>query len=72
VYDMKTRSMIQNAANKSALTSRDSLKGNSDGSVDLWFGPEAPKGFESNWVDTASVQRVLPLVSVLLTDSSVL
>jgi hypothetical protein len=52
VYDTKTRSMIQNAGNRSALTSRDALKVNDDGSVDLWFGPAAPKGFEVNWVDT--------------------
>jgi len=52
VYDTKTRSMIQNAANLAALTSRDKLKVNGDGSVDLWFGPEVPKGFEGNWVDT--------------------
>ena len=52
VYDIKTCSMIQNAANESARTSRDKLKLNSDGSVDLWFGPEAPKGSEGNWVDT--------------------
>jgi len=25
---------------------------NSDGSFDLYFGPEAPKGKESNWVQT--------------------
>ena len=25
---------------------------NADGSVDLYFGPEAPKGLENNWVDT--------------------
>jgi hypothetical protein len=52
LYDVKNRSMIQNAANKSALTSRDKLSLNGDGSVDLRFGPEAPKGAEGNWVDT--------------------
>jgi hypothetical protein len=26
---------------------------NADGSVDVYFGPEAPKGHESNWVQTA-------------------
>jgi hypothetical protein len=26
---------------------------NSDGSVDLYFGPQAPRGFEKNWVTTA-------------------
>jgi hypothetical protein len=25
---------------------------NSDGSVDLYFGPTAPKGLESNWIET--------------------
>jgi hypothetical protein len=25
---------------------------NPDGSVDVYFGPEAPKGHESNWVQT--------------------
>jgi hypothetical protein len=52
VYDTKTRSMIQNAANKSALTSREALKLNDDGSLDLWFGPTPPQGLETNWVDT--------------------
>ena len=28
------------------------LKTNTDGSVDLYFGPTAPEGFESNWVKT--------------------
>jgi hypothetical protein len=56
VYDSKTRSMIQNAANRSALTSRDALKRNQDGSVDLRFGPSAPQGFEANWVDTRPSQ----------------
>jgi len=25
---------------------------NKDGSVDLYFGPEVPKGYEKNWVKT--------------------
>ena len=25
---------------------------NADGSVDVWFGPKAPAGFEQNWVQT--------------------
>jgi len=28
------------------------LKKNKDGSIDLYVGPEAPKGMESNWVKT--------------------
>ncbi|MFP2929258.1 DUF1254 domain-containing protein [Pyxidicoccus sp. 3LG] len=52
VYDNLTRSMLQTDTNKAALSSNDTLKANADGSVDLYFGPEAPKGFESNWVKT--------------------
>ncbi len=29
---------------------------NADGSVDIWFGPEAPEGKESNWVQTVPGQ----------------
>lgn len=51
VYDAETRSMIVN----DQVPGRDSnaeLKTNADGSVDLYFGPTAPEGFESNWVKT--------------------
>ena len=30
----------------------DTLKVNADGSVDLYFGPKAPAGLESNWLLT--------------------
>ena len=51
VYDAETRSMIVNGQ----VPGRDSnakLKTNTDGSVDLYFGPTVPAGFESNWVKT--------------------
>ena len=28
------------------------MQQNADGSYDLWFGPEAPEGKESNWLQT--------------------
>jgi len=28
------------------------LKKNADGSVDIYCGPKAPKGFETNWIPT--------------------
>jgi len=31
---------------------RDKLDINKDGSVDLYFGPKAPKGKEANWIQT--------------------
>ncbi len=52
VYDSESRSMVQTDTNIAALSSYDKLKTNEDGSVDLYFGPSAPKGYETNWVKT--------------------
>jgi hypothetical protein len=52
LYDFETRSQVQNSTNKGAISSYDKLKYNDDGSVDLYFGPKAPKGLENNWVQT--------------------
>jgi len=52
VYDTDSRCLIDNPQRKADLSSRQDLKKNDDGSVDLYFGPTAPKGFENNWVQT--------------------
>jgi hypothetical protein len=52
VYDIASRCLIDNPQRKADLSSRQDLKKNPDGSIDLYFGPEAPKGWESNWVQT--------------------
>ena len=52
LYDVETRSQIQNDTNKAALSFYDKFKKNKDGTVDLYFGPKAPKGKESNWIKT--------------------
>ncbi len=53
VYDAITRSMIANAQKNAGRDSyQQDLKKNADGSVDLYFGPAAPAGNESNWVQT--------------------
>ncbi len=52
VYSWDTRTLIDNEQKKSALSSRQDLIKNADGSVDLNFGPTAPKGKEKNWVQT--------------------
>jgi hypothetical protein len=51
-YDSATRSMVQNPTNDAAHASYDDLKTTADGSFDMYFGPEAPAGHESNWVET--------------------
>ena len=53
VYDIENRLIIRNKSKKSDISSRaEGLSTNTDGSVDLYFGPKAPKGKETNWVQT--------------------
>ncbi len=52
LYDFETRSQVQTASNKAAISSYDDLTYNEDGTVDLYFGPTAPEGYENNWVKT--------------------
>lgn len=53
VYDAATRSQIQTAQGKAALRSMFELKDtHSDGSLDLYFGPMAPTGKETRWIQT--------------------
>lgn len=53
VYDIENRLLIRNKIRRSDLSSRmEGLHTNKDGSVDLYFGPKAPKGKEGNWVQT--------------------
>jgi hypothetical protein len=52
LYDSQTRSLVQNKNTIPAISSYDKLKANEDGSVDLYFGPKAPKGWENNWIET--------------------
>jgi hypothetical protein len=54
LYDLDTRGFIHN---KQQIVDRSSrlpdLVKNADGSVDIYFAPTAPKGFEKNWIPTA-------------------
>jgi hypothetical protein len=52
IYDNRSRSMIDTDQQRSGLSSFSKLSTNADGSVDLFFGPEAPAGKESNWIQT--------------------
>ena len=53
VNDPQTRSMLQTRQPfPSKNSKRDALVQNADGSVDLFFGPEAPEGREANWIET--------------------
>jgi hypothetical protein len=53
LYDNQSRSMLQTDQQFPSIGSdKKSLIVNPDSSVDVWFGPTAPKGHESNWVQT--------------------
>jgi hypothetical protein len=52
-YDEGTRQMVVNDQGRPDLSSRKpDLVKNGDGSVDVYIGPNAPKGKEANWVQT--------------------
>jgi hypothetical protein len=52
LYDVDTRCLINNEQQIADKSSRMDLLTNEDGSVDLYFGPTAPKGKEQNWIPT--------------------
>ena len=53
LYSNQTRSMIQTDQRFPSVSSQNKdLQINTDGSVDVYFGPKAPAGKESNWVQT--------------------
>jgi hypothetical protein len=53
VYDNQTRSELQTDQEFPSLNSeRAGLAKNADGSIDVYFGPQAPAGKEANWIQT--------------------
>jgi len=54
VYSDQTRSMIQTDQQFPSVSSQTKgLLVNPDGSIDVYFGPNAPPGKENNWIQTA-------------------
>jgi hypothetical protein len=51
-YDGHTRTFIANSMKGRHLSSLDKLAKNADGSTDIYIGPTAPKGLESNWIQS--------------------
>ncbi len=55
LYDTQTRSQLQTDQQFPTLdTYHEGMKTNADGSIDIYFAPEAPAGQESNWLQTVS------------------
>jgi hypothetical protein len=56
-YDRDTHALIRNVPRASRSSQIPELQKNADGSVDVYFGPSAPAGKESNWVPTDPDRR---------------
>lgn len=52
VYDRQTHALVKNLNRASRASNDTVVQKNGDGSVDVYFGPKAPAGKESNWVPT--------------------
>ena len=52
-YDRVPRALL-NSGGDITVSSTRGVEINPDGSVDIYFGQEAPKGKEANWVPTVS------------------
>jgi hypothetical protein len=54
VYDRATHAFIRNLSRFSRSSETPGLQKNADGSVDIYFAPNALAGKESNWVPTSA------------------
>ena len=53
LYDNQTRSMLQTDQRFPGIdNNKEGLMKNKDGSYDIYFAPQPPKGFENNWIQT--------------------
>jgi len=60
LYDVDTRCIIRNKQQIADRSARMDLIINEDGSVDLYFGPDAPAGKEANWIPTVADKAWFP------------
>ncbi len=56
-YDRATHALIRDMPSSSRASNMPDLQKNADGTVDVWFGPKAPEGKESNWIPTKADGR---------------
>jgi hypothetical protein len=53
IYDRPTHALIRGMPRASRSSQNVGLQKNADGSADIYFGPKAPDGKDSNWVPTS-------------------
>jgi hypothetical protein len=56
-YDLETASYLRDVVPSSIDSTMEGVVKNADGSVDIYFGPQAPEGKESNWLPTDPERR---------------
>ena len=60
VYDMETSAFFRNSTQLALSSLRKDLQKNPDGSVDVYIGPKAPTGKETNWLYTPEEKNWFP------------
>jgi len=56
-YDRQTHALIKGMPRASRSSQIPELKKNADGSIDIYFGPTAPAGKDSNWIPTDPARK---------------
>jgi hypothetical protein len=56
-YDLETASYVRDVERNTIDSIMEGVQKNDDGSVDVYFGPTAPEGKESNWLPTDPKRR---------------
>jgi hypothetical protein len=56
-YDRDTHALIKNVSRASRSSQIPEMQKNADGSIDVYFGPLAPAGKETNWVPTDPARK---------------
>jgi hypothetical protein len=56
-YDRQTHALIKGMPRASRASNATDVQKNPDGSVDVYFGPKAPAGKDSNWVPTDPARK---------------
>jgi len=56
-YDLESAAWIRDMPKVGIDSSRPDLVSNEDSSVDVYFGPKAPRGKEANWIPTTEGRR---------------
>jgi hypothetical protein len=56
-YDRDTHALIKHVDRASRASNNTEVQKNADGSVDIYVGPKAPAGKESNWIPTDPARK---------------